>query len=75
MKLQKLCEIIDPRPDANVDLTGEEVVKNAFAELIQCLDDRSLALIMREAKDDGRKARHILRDHYLGRSKPIIIGL
>ena len=77
MRLQKLCEIIDPRPDANVELTGEEVAKNAdaFAELIQCLDDRSLALIMREAKDDGRKALHILRDHYLGRSKPIIIGL
>ena len=30
--------------------------KNAetFAELVQCLDDRSLALVIREAKDDGR---------------------
>ena len=30
---------------------------------------------MREARDDGRKALAILREHYLGRSKPRIIGL
>ena len=30
---------------------------------------------MREARDAGRKALGILREHYLGRSKPRIIGL
>ena len=30
---------------------------------------------MREARYDGRKALAILREHYLGRSKPRIIGI
>ena len=30
---------------------------------------------MRDARDDGRKALGILREHYLGRSKPRIFGL
>ena len=46
-----------------------------FAELVQYLDDRSLSLIIRDAKDDGRKALKILRDHYMGTSKPRIIAL
>ena len=51
--------------------------KNAevFAELVQCLDDRSLSLVIREAKDDGRKAIGILREHYLSKGKPRIISL
>ena len=73
----KLSEIIDPRSDARGEWTAIDEANNAdaFAELIQCLDDRSLALVMRDAKDDGRKALGILREHYLGRSKPRIIGL
>lgn len=52
-------------------------VKNidALAQLIQCLDDRSLSLVMRDAKDDGREALQILRDHYMGKSKPRVIAL
>lgn len=38
-----------------------------FAELIQSLDGRSLSLIMREAKDDGRRALRILCEHYLSK--------
>ena len=77
MRLRKLSEIIDLRSDARGEWTAidEANSADAFAELIQCLDDRSLALVMREAKDDGRKALGILREHYLGRSKPRIIGL
>ncbi len=77
MRLRKLSEIIDPRSDARGEWTAIDEANNsdAFAELIQCLDDRSLALVMREAKDDGRKALGISREHYLGRSKPRIIGL
>ena len=78
IRLRKLSDTIDPRSDdARGELPGADEANNAdaFAELIQCLDDRSLSLIMREARDDGRKALGILREHYLGRSKPRIIGL
>ena len=68
--------------DASGDDTTDEVrnqiqEQNAevFAELVQVLDDNSLALIMRDAEDDGRKAMKILRDHYLPKGKPRIIGL
>ena len=51
--------------------------KNAliFAELSMCLDDKSLQLILRDAKNDGKKSLEILREHYLGKSKPRIISL
>ena len=48
---------------------------DAFAELVQCLDDRSLSLIIREAKDDGPKALEVLRQHYQGKGKPRVISL
>ncbi|KAL3970576.1 acetylserotonin O-methyltransferase [Sarotherodon galilaeus] len=47
----------------------------AYAELIQVLDDRSLSLVMRDAKDDGRKALKILREHYAGKGTPRVISL
>ncbi|KAF2346111.1 Zinc finger CCHC-type [Trinorchestia longiramus] len=65
----------------NSVLEGEEssldVVKNkqVFSELVQRLDDKSLSLIIRDAYGDGRKSMKILRDHYLGSSKPRIISL
>ena len=46
-----------------------------YAELIQCLDDKSLALVMRDAPDDGQKALQLLRGHYANQSKPRIITL
>ena len=48
--------------------TAEDVDKQemAFAELIQFLDEKSLGLVIREAKDNGRKAFKILRQHYSG---------
>ena len=69
LKLNKLIDVINndnPDADKNADV---------FAELVQCLDDRSLTLIARDAKDDGKKAIKILREHYLGKSKPRIISL
>ena len=48
---------------------------DACAQLIQCLDDRSLSLVMRDAKDDVRKALKILRNHYMGKSKPCVLAL
>ena len=58
----------------------DDTEKNAeaFAELIQFLDERSLALVMRDARDardKGREAFKILRNHYTGSGKPRIITL
>ena len=36
---------------------------------MQCLDDRSLSMIIREVKDKGRKALKVLREHYQGNGK------
>lgn len=49
--------------------------EDAYAELIQLLDDKSLCLVMRDGKDDGRKALKILKDYYAGSGKPRIISL
>ena len=37
--------------------------------------DKSLNLIIRDANDKGREAFLILKDHYLGTSKPRILSL
>ena len=60
------------KEDGEIDPQKNEDI---FAELVQVLDDRSLALIMRDAKDDGKKALKILREHYLSQGKPKIIAL
>ncbi len=74
MRLQKLYDIfIGPSTDEGE--LDEAKNANAFAELVQCLDDRSLSLIIREAKDDGRKALKVLREHYRGNGKPRVIAL
>lgn len=74
MRLQKLHEVVMPAEDeTNVPDAGKNA--NAFGKLVQCLDDRSLALVIREAKDDGRKALQVLREHYQGKGKPRIIAL
>ena len=71
MRLQKLKDVILPSAEEPDAAKNEE----AFAELIQFLDDRSLSLVMRDAIDDGRKALQILRSHYAGKGKPRIISL
>ena len=58
VRIQKLYDIFVPSSDER-DLDGAKNA-DAFAELVQCLDDRSLSLIIREAKDDGRKALKVL---------------
>lgn len=74
LRLQELTDIIlyDPYED---DETDEEKNAEAYADLIQFLDDKSLSLIMREAPDNGRKALQILRTDYAGKGKPQIISL
>eukprot|EP00794_Sanderia_malayensis_P004500 gene4500-5098_t len=71
LRLRKLHKVIIPSEDA----PDAGLNANAFAELVQCLDDRSLAIIIREAKDDGRKALALLREHYQGKGKPKVIAM
>ena len=58
MQLQKLKETITAAEDTEIDAAKNEEV---FTELIQFLDDKSLALKMRDAQDDGSKALKILK--------------
>ena len=51
----------------NWDETDTERNEEAYNELIQFLDDKSLSLITREASDNRREALSILRDHYAGK--------
>ena len=39
------------------------------------MDDKSLSLVIRDARDNGRKALIILREHYLSKGKPKVISL
>ena len=66
MRLKKLKATINPDETAVVD---DDKNDEAFAELLQFLDDRSLSLVMRDAKDKGHKALKILRDYYCGKGK------
>ena len=45
----------------------------AFAELSLYLNDKSLTLIFRDGKDEGKKALNILRKHYLSSSEILVI--
>ena len=84
LRLHKLSDVIERPREVTESADGEDVPRNGddasrnadvFAQLIQCLDDRSLTLVMRDARDDGREALNILRAHYLGKGKPRIIAL
>lgn len=79
LRLLKLKDTIlnGPAAGADGDALAEDETKNAeaYAELIQFLDDKSLSLVMREAADDGRGALKILRDYYAGKGKPRIVSL
>lgn len=62
-------------PESEEERAADGKNADAYAELIQFLDDRSLSLIMREAPDNGRKALKMLREYYAGKGKPRIINL
>ena len=71
MNLKKLKKVVMPDGGPTTPAKLEE----AFSELVQFLDSRSLQLIMRDGKDNGREAMRILRDHYAGRGKQRIVSL
>ena len=72
--LRLQCLTVEENAEDEDDTTEE---KNAqiFALLVQFLDDKSLSLIIRDARDNGTRALEILTDHYVGNSKPRIIAL
>ena len=70
LRLQKLHDVIEGTGEVSADKNA-----NVYAYLVNCLDDQSLNLIMRDADNDGRKAYQILQEHYLSTSKPRIIAL
>ncbi len=49
--------------------------EQAYSEIVQHIDNRSLSLVMREAADDGQKALEILREHYAGAGESRIMSL
>ena len=63
------------KAELKAETIDEEKNEDIFAELIQVIDDRSLALIMRDARDNGKEALRILREHYMSQSKPKIVCL
>ena len=69
LKIKKLKKVMFPE-DMNA-LPADDAEKNelAFAEICQFLDETSLSLVMRDARDKGREAIQILREHYVGGSK------
>ena len=69
MKLKKLKYTL-----VGTNIPNAEKNEQAFAELIRFLDERSLLLVMRDARDDRREAFRILREH-VGNGKPRIITL
>jgi len=73
LRLRKLGSIITQ--DGVTAEGNAEKNADVFAELVQVLDDKSLSLIIRDSPDDGNKALQILREHYLGSTKPRIISL
>ena len=77
LRLQKLHDMILQPGEGGLAADKLDAGKNAeaFAELTLSIDDRSLSLVLRDAKDDGRKALKILRTHYLSSSETRVIGL
>ena len=72
LRQKTLQNIVDPVFRGAIDANKNAEV---YSELVQFLDDRSLGLIMRDAKNDGRRSMEILRTHYAGTGKPRMILL
>ena len=80
LRLQKLHEVVVDTDDAILRSDPTEAAdieknKKVFATLVQFLDYQALKLIIRDAKNNGRHSLQILRDHYLGSTKPRVISM
>ena len=75
---EKFCGYLMTRKLHDVLTCGspdQEKNRRVYGELVQLLDDRSLSLIIRDAKHDGKRAIEILRGHYLGKGMPRVLNL
>ena len=80
MELRSHREVIleDPEiPNEDEAALVEDEAKNgeAYAQLVQCPDNKSLSLVMKDAKRDGRRALGILREHYAGKDNFVSLSL
>ena len=66
LKLKDTVKSDEPDAAKNTDF---------YAEVIQILEDRSHSLVMRDAKDNGKNAIKIRREHYRSSYKPKFIAL
>ena len=75
LRLNKLYATLNETPTAATQAAYDEKNAEIFSALVMWLDDKSIQLVMRDALDDGKKALGILKEHYLGSSKPRVISL
>ena len=81
LRLQKLHAVLINEDgsfkDTSVALddAGNAINIKIFAHMTQFLDGQPLKIVIRDAKNDGRKAMQTLRNHYLGCSKPRIVSM
>ena len=75
MRRLKMHKVILPATEGGDTDVDDEDNADVYAELIQCLDDTSINLIFRDARDKGREALAILRSHYMSAEKPRVIAL
>ena len=75
MRRLQMHKVILPECEGGVQSVDREDNAEVYAELIQCLDDTSINLVFRDAKDNGREALAILRAHYMSSEKPRVIAL
>ena len=72
MKIHKLKDAINPD---STTIVSRDAAEESYAQLVHFLDKRSHSLVMRDGKNNGRKALTILREHYRGSGKQRIISL
>ena len=75
LRIQHLHQIILSPIDQSDDIDFVEKNATVFTKLIQYSDNKSLSLVIRDTRDNGRKALTILREHYLSKGKPKVISL
>ena len=75
LRLNKLHTVLATEPTPETLAAYNEKNAEVFASLVQFIDDKSLSLIIRDSNNDGKKALRILREHFIGSTKPRVISL
>ncbi len=75
LKFSSYLRICGLQPQTTTETRDPTLSAEIFDELVQCLDDKSISLIIRDARDDGEKALDILKNHYRPKGKARVITL